>query len=280
MVRLYAKEAKFLTLVLSYFRDSMGLRPQDIIDHYRNSGDKRLKGFASVLYGMAGEIDRNSVTNDGMIETLVQQIYEKDPQHDGDLIELIVGVLGLEYTRNRLPSGAIEDLRKAILLPDELRKLKEKLQEKELKCACGHRFQDGELTTLSINREGVFIACARCRLPQYVVCFKKTGCQDLASIDERDLGRIRRAACHVHRQKTEESTEDPMSVQDALNRPATAFRPFTVGTRPQRPSTVPEHVWNALGSRSQQRLAGEAQPVPTPTLRPTRLGDDDPEEIR
>ena len=241
MVRLYDNQAQLLALLLAYVRLSLELNSSNIVRYFANQPKRmRESGDWKVLCALAERLDPPD--SNELLNNLLEQLT-KTPNHDADLVEVIVETLGLEYSRNRFASGSVEELRKAILLPDELRKVKESLAKKELQCSCGHRYQDGELTTLSVNRESVFISCARCRLPHYVVCSKKGDCNDLAAIDERDLGRISRAACHTHKKKNEavEKTEDPMAVQEAVNRPTAtlnAFRDFTVG-RAQRGGMLP-----------------------------------------
>ena len=230
MVRLYDQQAKFLTLLLFYLRDAQGIEPYDIVRYFIERSSRHAKGDGAFCKSLAEDLgnSRKDLDATELITTLLKQVYDKPDTHDSDLVETVVAFLQLEHVRNRMDGEMFQQLRKAILLPEELRSVKEKLATKELRCSCGHRYHDGELTTLSLSRDGVFISCARCRLPSVVVCFKKDGCDNLSRIDNRDMARITRSSCADHKAKDAAAT-DPTVVQESVNSPLRSFQQFALG---------------------------------------------------
>ena len=71
-------------------------------------------------------------------------------------------------------SGEIMDnLKRALLLPDELAGLKEKLAAEELHCiGCGHKFAHHEMGIVCVQREerGASVMCSNCVTPEKVAC--------------------------------------------------------------------------------------------------------------
>ena len=237
MVRLYDQQAKFLTLLLFYMRDAQGVEPYDVVRYFIERSNRHAKGDGAFYKRLAEDLgnSRKDLDATELITTLLKQAYDKPDTHDGDLVETIVDFLQLEHVRNRMDSEMLQQLRKAILLPEELRSVKEKLATKELRCSCGHRYHDGELTTLSLSRDGVFISCARCRLPSLVVCFKKDGCDNLSRIDNRDLARITRSICHDHKEAKDAAATDPTVVQESVNSSLRSFQQFALGANEVQP---------------------------------------------
>lgn len=100
-----------------------------------------------------------------LVDTLGEAVMAANRDgSDVDLIDTIVRVLQLPYSKNVLSGGTLELLRSAILLPKEVASLKTRLDKGELSCFhCGKDLVSGELTVLTTDgRRGNGILCLRC----------------------------------------------------------------------------------------------------------------------
>lgn len=247
MIRLYDDQAQLVLLALAYLEHSVEVSSEYLCEYVRKHaslGDMPRDRYYQ-LQQIAISLQSKVVPEFSDVVNSIQLQRNKDVEHDSDLVETIVAYLGLEHTRNRgLSSGHVDELRKAILLPEELRKFKEKLQTNELEChKCRHRFRDGEMVTAGIDRTGNSLTCIRCRLPMYAVCMKgnpgDAGHEGVAQLDPRDLQRVSRSSCYAHTADAKPGTASPEEVAQRVNRPF--GRPTEPPTRRSRiPSIMAE----------------------------------------
>lgn len=157
-----------------------------------------------LIYNLSRKEGYGSMINMGsMIEVigaLKDQISEGGkPSKDKDLIDTIVRTLQLPNCGNVLSGRTLERLRQAILLPDEMAGLIDRLARQEWSCsACGHQFQDGEMGTiqrpvLQGNNMRTQLVCSNCALPTFVAC--SNGCKNSMEIGKKLFGRLRSYKC-------------------------------------------------------------------------------------
>lgn len=104
-----------------------------------------------------------------LIQLVAEQLTSSDANNDRDLIDTIVRVLGLPNSRNTLAGSTLHALQRAILLPEELVKLKDQLSKDKHCASCGHLFVTGEMTCfLDQGNDGGAFCCARCQRPSYI----------------------------------------------------------------------------------------------------------------
>ena len=226
MVRLYDDQARLVMLALAYLEHSVEANSTYLCKYVsRNpSFDKLNPVETQQLSHATSTLLQRGAPELGEVSKVLAAQINKDNGHDSDLVETIVSYLGLQHPRNRgITGGHLEELRRAILLPEELRTLKEKIKANELECPqCRHRFQDGEMLTVTVDRAGATLNCVRCRLPMYVVCMKGApgdeGHESVATLDQRDLQRIARTTCYTHKAgNTEAGTVDATDVAARVN---------------------------------------------------------------
>lgn len=123
---------------------------------------------------------------DGMLVEMADQLLVEEVKgpKDGTLIDRMVRVIGLPYARNALGARVLRDLRTALLLPDEMAQLGERLEAREMSChMCRHIFQNNEMVTLLKDGHDVLMYCTRCHKPGIVSC---TLCEEMSvGIDKK-----------------------------------------------------------------------------------------------
>ena len=107
-----------------------------------------------------------SVELSELIDWMSKMLISSDKSDDRDLIDTIVRVLELPYSRNALSGSAVSRLRAGLLVPDELSKLRPILEGETSCTRCGHKFQNGEMTVFySEGPNGRVFVCTRCKRP-------------------------------------------------------------------------------------------------------------------
>lgn len=128
-----------------------------------------------------GDIRNRYRDIDAQVLSIQEQIYG-EPSDDGNLVDVIARILQNTSSQNVLTHSTLEKLRKAILLPQERRKLEEALNSKRLGCAnCGHEFHEQEVLTQHLSHEGRSFYCTNCVKPTMVRC-QESGCDHLVDL--------------------------------------------------------------------------------------------------
>jgi hypothetical protein len=110
-------------------------------------------------------------TLDGMIDKLIKIVPTPQKNTDQDLLDTIIFMLQLPYFGSRLSLKTVKALRDAILIPEELAKLKNELAKNELRCnSCEHIFASGEAMIFTRNTDGVSVTCLNCGTPSLRAC--------------------------------------------------------------------------------------------------------------
>lgn len=95
---------------------------------------------------------------------------------DGDLVDAIARAIQSPYALNALSGAALEALRNALLLPQELAGLQSRLSAQEMSCnECGKLFLPGEIAVLGYTPgrgQASRFLCTRCQPPQSTACVK------------------------------------------------------------------------------------------------------------
>ena len=193
MIRLYANLAEYLLLSLLYIRTTLGSGATEGV--YNNAvnywyslkypDSPSHSKTIEVVRRMLGTRHRSSFEEiDEVIESLRKSLEASSHQDytgDADLIDLIVNTLQLPHAKATLSGKLLEQLKKAILLPDERAKLTEMVEAKELACeGCGRQLQRGEM--MMYAGYGTFF-CHNCEIPNVVACHKCK--ENVATIPEK-----------------------------------------------------------------------------------------------
>jgi hypothetical protein len=114
--------------------------------------------------------DDFSVVNAGfpeIIADLTKILGSKEPYNDRDLIDTMVRILQLPYSRNIFGYGTIQRLREALLVQEELTAWKNTASKEWICSSCGHKLKNGEMCTLISNGggNGATMVCTRCARP-------------------------------------------------------------------------------------------------------------------
>lgn len=178
MYRVYKDFIRKMLVTLVYFREqgfSFAHTDNYVRQNiYRDHGgayvaaEERAALMQALSFYDGLEYNRKNTNLDELISMMVKQLNSKTELNDRDLIDTIVRTLGLPYAKNFLAGSSIGRLRDAILVPDELIELKTALTKESSCSGCGHKFENGEMSSfLSSDKGGVFV-CSRCRKPSYV----------------------------------------------------------------------------------------------------------------
>ncbi len=190
MIKLFKGVVQQLLLVMAYLSDR-GYSMQDVrrgmedewggrVPNQRN-GLQTPENWAAVRGVMTaleeGVLEQGTFSS--LFDDLVLTLKAKG-KHSQDLIDALVDVVKSPYSRNVLSGNALSALRKALLLPDEMAGLTQRLRKREMACAmCGHEFQQGETVTIYSEREAIVIVCCSCYFPSLMRCSKCSGCAEI-----------------------------------------------------------------------------------------------------
>lgn len=187
MFRINNKFAGKIFLTLLYWRDQFNMNPQGgnriresalsnwLNGELHNTKEKpewsrTTQNVFDIMTSEDFEFDSNKVLDD--LSTQINQ-QANSRGHESDLIETFVKILKTPRGLNILSGKTLDQLRKAILLPDELAGLKQRLQKEELHCgSCGSLLHRGEMLTLGVESGGgVIVSCGTCIVPRLVKCW-------------------------------------------------------------------------------------------------------------
>lgn len=112
---------------------------------------------------------------DEVVDVLIAQLATpREAKADKDLIDAIVESLGLPFTGGRYTANSdrTRAVQRALLTPNEVGLLRDKLRKAEMLCgACNVPLRDNELVTFSTNGgPSPVLYCYRCLNPQWVGC--------------------------------------------------------------------------------------------------------------
>lgn len=118
-----------------------------------------------------------------------QLVGSPSTSHHPTLIDIIVDLLQAPYARNAISGRNLQQLRRAVLLPEEMIKFGESVR-KEMGCAgCGKRFVKGEMASFHTEAdEGSAFYCTRCTIPTVAACRSGDGhCEGAGELDSKHL---------------------------------------------------------------------------------------------
>jgi predicted RNA-binding Zn-ribbon protein involved in translation (DUF1610 family) len=179
MIRLYRQQAQRVMVGLMYLR-RLGYDFRQAFEYYGNQSAPKDPVLATAL---RSALQDRETTQMGTIENFIGELAPainadgKFQQADSTLVDLIVEICQLPYARANLSPRTMQELRRALLLPDELAGLNDRLRRREASCmSCGHAFQMGEAATVLTGPDGIILECMRCRLPMSVPCYASGDC--------------------------------------------------------------------------------------------------------
>jgi hypothetical protein len=206
MVRMYRYMAERTAMALAFLRANTGA-PDKIITNFGQQYRRTVNGddpLARIFYDHF-DVDTPYGTPykvGDLIQNLteqIQQMKERDQNETGDLIERMVSILQLPYSRNLLSGRTIGALRQALLLPQELSGTGTALQQRELSCvSCGRKMQHGEMATVTIDHNTMSLQCYQCFQPTHAAC---RNCEDAAPIDRKFWKRNFDCGCAERKEK-------------------------------------------------------------------------------
>lgn len=135
-----------------------------------------------------------------LIDVIGAQInaqVNQDRPSDKDLIDTIVRLLQLPFARNRFNGETLNNLKTALLLPDEAAGLKEKLQRQEWYCTCGHKFESGEMGTIVSDHRTTVMVCANCTFPTRIACGNGKHSLGVSKAFHKSIIKERGSACEL-----------------------------------------------------------------------------------
>jgi hypothetical protein len=197
MQRIYKEQLQRFLLLALHCRDLGG----DMRRAYDNARERYYVKYPDeldpkdprALLGSALKFLPNMNSGEMPLEALITEtakmLVSKGAGVERDLIDMIVHTLSLPHVRNVISGEMIKALRQAILLPEEISLFKAKVDARELFCAsCGHKFVNGEMSTMQTSKEGTAFHCTGCVRPNYVRC---SGCMESANVfEQRHLGDV------------------------------------------------------------------------------------------
>lgn len=214
MIRLYYDVVEKIYLILLWVKYVAKVpeinRIEEEINNLRsNIGDpeQRANAQEAMRSAFSGE-DQHQI--DGLIQLFSKFITRKRSKSEsteGDLIDLIVKTLQLPFTAAVLAGRTLNNLRKALLLPEELTGLTSRLVKQEKCCmSCGKDFEPGEAMIYyepSDSNSTSTIMCFACSKPEMVKC---GNCKE--SVPFGDVYATKRSkGCENHKKKeTSEGT--------------------------------------------------------------------------
>lgn len=201
---LFMKERDFQAYQL--FEEALGFRSKqfnqrDVLHEiYRGEGLTREEsGWDYLLDQLVGQLKAAANGDAGV-------------GHHPALIDTIVGILQGPYAKSVLAGRSLQQLRRAVLLPEEMGKVGESAR-KELHCtSCGKCFVNSEmLVFVGDDGESPGFLCTRCHTPSYVACRAAADCDSGSIIDQKLLTKAmgNKPDCGTHSAKPENLDKVP-----------------------------------------------------------------------
>lgn len=216
MIRMYRYAVEQLVMLLVYLK-SVDPTPEMISDVARRVRDDSNSPVGSAL---DHALDYPMPKIDEVLNELVAQIGQSYQVQSADatFIDQLVRILKLPFGRQYLMGGDVEALRKAILLPDEMIGLVDRLAQEELYCfGCHTPFRDSELVVYKKGSKDRTVFCMKCSTPAWVACSHE-GCDckvELTSVARKNL---KNKTCgRSHDVGKEVNPTIPLTVGDRLN---------------------------------------------------------------
>lgn len=196
MVKLPTQVGRQLIAALAYLKDSgRGITNcrDYLFTNWGQAGDRtdypNLRRIGR--RAMDGWARDHDVTLDEIFAIIGDQISSKD-QDSSLIIDRVAEILLNPFARPMLAGKLLEQLRKAVLNPEEIVGLDDRIRARELHCeGCQRPFTSGEVVSFNSDpdnrgRQKVSLFCVRCLTPRFVTCNGK-GCVDKMSIPDKLL---------------------------------------------------------------------------------------------
>ncbi len=173
MVRIYKHAAEVALMALEWVR----YQGYNVAQIRKDIGGRYPDNSSNIVYKkvMAAYANYDGKTTVEESAKIIATALEHDRASAGgerELIDRIVDVLKLPYSKNVISGSQLASLSKAILVPDELIGLSEKLKKAEQSCSsCGHDFDEGEIG-VQYKQDGVRNSwlCTMCYTPKKMSC--------------------------------------------------------------------------------------------------------------
>src|SRR6267154_1208203 len=229
MFRVNNKFISQIFLTLLYWRDQWDEKPQsgerirdsasrgwasadarsDNVQHHPGWHSTVLNVF-DIMGGDDFDFDSHKLLDE--LSTQINQKVNSRGDHDGDLIDTMVKILKSPRGLNILSGKNLDQLRKAILLPEELAGLKTKLSKNELSCgSCGRELKSGDMLTMTRDMSGVaVISCTICSIPRFIPCPNK--CEnhiELSPSLRKSIQRTTETKCQTCAEKKKSKLAEP-----------------------------------------------------------------------
>lgn len=184
-------------------RENLGINTTHMMAEFMNRNYENLPRDDVRRIPLRGAIGQLQDCSDESLEDLEKELGEMISRRgrgeeggDADfaLLNKLVGALGLGYSSNYIPQQALKQLRKALLIPEELSAWTHKYgADKGGRCReCGVEIYGGEVVTFT----GDAVVCARCSPPLYVRCTHKHQlCESLVAFPKAASKAIHQADC-------------------------------------------------------------------------------------
>lgn len=176
MIRVYRQFAERTLLCLLTLRGRVGYDLAHVISYIADRYGEGEEGSGSTLQRQVQRIVHSAGVQEQSIDEMISDLVEQIAQDgqspgDGDLIDRIVEGLQLPYARNAFSRNRLQELRMALLLPEEMAKVNTRLRQREMTClSCQHVFAGNEMATIILEGPDVGLYCTRCAKPQFVAC--------------------------------------------------------------------------------------------------------------
>lgn len=179
MFRVYKDFLRQMLAILVYYREA-GYGSQSAYDYAYSNVYRKGNGHSwespeelnAVMKAFSFFSDNSlpKTTVGELMRQIADQLNSGEGKNvDRDLIDTVVRILGLPYTRNVVSASTIQALQRAILLPEELSDLKQKAAKERYCFACGHLFANGEMATVIHSGDNkIDFCCTRCQRPSYI----------------------------------------------------------------------------------------------------------------
>lgn len=290
MYRFNRQFVRELLLTLTWMRDK-GVGQQELRDYCVGLLPENEDNNTPLQYRISQALTDPEVDYDEMIDSVLNQLGGS-PQKSSLLIDKLADVIMNTYGNSILGVGNLGYLRNAILNPDEIDGLVERLNRKEMFCLkCSKQFEDYEaITFLSRSQlNGSTMAgfyCFRCAQPNLLPCgtpkcnhkiplMKKI--QNLLSRNGTcpECSERLKGGLSVPKPEEEEPETGRIETRDREIENA-VFHRLEPPERPAQPqtrtATLAGQTWGEIRAAAGLPARYQVQP-PAPTTRPTRLGD-------
>src|SRR3990167_1152252 len=223
MLRFYKEFMENCLLALLYVERSVGIEMDDITQWaVKRTWHQEMK---SIIKSRA--YSRSDMNLKTMIATLTEKLgklkEERETGQDGNLINAIVRTLQLPFPRNVMTGDTLKALRTALLLPEEIGGLIQRLEARELRCGgCSRKLKSEEMVTIAEDRQGVILMCHACMRPSNIAC-DHAECQEHVLMDKKYRALHKKnVVCVTHKEMKEMKEGEETGLVETLPIP---YRP-------------------------------------------------------